>query len=219
MVRAQAPSTSFDRIEEVKALGSGRVLIAGTIAGKLGAARFLNSGSPDLRFGNRGLAAVDADRTACSCSDGKAMTRDYQGRVIVAGNTFNRNGGGPKTDQHLVLTRLLPNGRLDKAFGRRGLAKPLPRRFLTTGVAIQRDGKIVVAGEMDNRFTVVRLESNGRLDRSFFNRGVFSRNISFLGGSALDVFVDLSGRIVTSGGISASEPSESALAVVRIIPR
>lgn len=219
VVRLGSPSRSLSQASEVKALGNGKVLSGGTLRGKFAAFQMLNDGRPDRGFGTRGLVSFDADGSStCDCSEATAMIRDYRKRIILAGVTYRRNGGGPKHGFRLVLARLRADGSRDRSFGDRGVSRPLPGGFITTGVAVQRDGKIVVSGERNNEFTLIRLLKDGRLDRGFFDKGVFARKVSPLGGSALDVMVDSRGRIVASGGVSSSNPRQSKLAIARILP-
>ena len=76
----------------------------------------------------------------------------------------------------------------------------IPDIFLTTGIAVQHDGKIVISGQYNRKFSLVRLKSNGSLDGSFFDHGLFSDWIEGSYGAAWDVLVDTFGRIVASGG-------------------
>src|SRR5439155_10597142 len=76
--------------------------------------------------------------------------------------------------------RFLPNGRLDRSFSRDGVA-PIGLRYgqFPTAFALERDGRIVIAGmgardSMPNidYFEVARLRPNGRADRSFSGDGI-----------------------------------------------
>jgi hypothetical protein len=68
----------------------------------------------------------------------------------------------PGGNSRLVVIRLLAEGRLDRSFGRGGVARPkLPKGFLTTGVPVQEDGQIVVSGSYNDCYSLVRLISNG----------------------------------------------------------
>jgi uncharacterized delta-60 repeat protein len=71
------------------------------------------------------------------------------------------------------------------------------------GVALQTDGKIVVATEQGNHFAVARFHPDGTLDRAFGGDGIVSKR--FGGGppkcyaQALDMEVQTDGRIVAIG--------------------
>ncbi|MEA2522215.1 MAG: hypothetical protein QOI81_1861 [Actinomycetota bacterium] len=120
----------------------------------------LTPGELDPTFGQGGKA------TALSQGGvGYAVTLDGQGRVVTAGYTLN---GRP----NFVVARFLQNGTLDTTFG------DLGRTILDLGgadyayaLAIQTDGKIVLAGESDlagrSRMAVARFNANGRVDTTF----------------------------------------------------
>jgi uncharacterized delta-60 repeat protein len=85
-----------------------------------------------------------------------------------------------------------------------------------TDVAIQADGKIVVAGGAAGRFAVARYEMSGSLDDSFSGNGKVKTN--FVGGTdrALGVAIQPNGKIVVAGihGIGANP----TFALVRYTP-
>ena len=90
------------------------------------------------------------------------------GRLVVAG------GYGQGS---MLALRLLPNGRLDRSFGkgRSGLAK-IPVGGIAGSVAIQSDGKILLGGSNANLngqpMVVARLTSAGKLDPGFGSGGI-----------------------------------------------
>jgi len=67
---------------------------------------------------------------------------------------------------------------------------------LATAVALQSDGKIVVAGQVGNRSALLRLTTNGELDSSFGNGGLV---ITRVGGDINQIFTSLA--IQTDGKI------------------
>ncbi len=107
-------------------------------------------------------------------------------------------------DNHLFIVRLLPNGRLDRSFGSGGevtidlsLTGCCPIR---AGLSlVPGGGTVIFAGLPSGGTKLVRLKSNGALQRSFGRRGVvFDRNGRRLvepGGLA----VQPNGRIVLVG--------------------
>jgi uncharacterized delta-60 repeat protein len=108
------------------------------------------------------------------------------GRFLGAG-WVQMEGG----DLHTLIVRFLPDGRIDSTFGerrdgrfllnvRRGGEEEKPR-----AVAIQHDGRIVVAGQVEgdgpdtDDFMLLRLTPEGRLDSTFAEgRGVAIRHLS-----------------------------------------
>ena len=68
------------------------------------------------------------------------------------------------SSQTFAVARYLPTGRLDTRFGKNG--KVLTAGGCASAVAVQADGKIVVAGQSasGHNFLLIRYRSNGRLD-------------------------------------------------------
>jgi uncharacterized delta-60 repeat protein len=79
------------------------------------------------------------------------------GRVVLAG-WFQEEGAGG-TDQHGVLARLLPDGALDRTFGRDGLTIVRNGHYGFSDVVIQRDGRILAA--TPGAFDIVRFQGDG----------------------------------------------------------
>jgi uncharacterized delta-60 repeat protein len=200
-------------VRDVRPLAGGRVLAGGFLAGRFMAARFAADGGLDRNFGRRGVATFDLDGDPkCECSFGMAMVRDYRGRILIAGYT---DRGGDNQDLRLAMVRLSPDGRLDRSFGKSGVARlGTPVDAIVRSIAVQRDGRIVVSGAFDRKFGLARFNSNGSPDRTFFNDGIFTEYVFGTFGSAWDVLMDKKDRILATGG------SESGgFAVMRILPR
>jgi uncharacterized delta-60 repeat protein len=176
------------------------------------------AGSLAITFGVGGAAAAAAgDLDTSFGSGGKVLTGssrdDYEafavaiqrdGKIVAAGTTTDPRGG-------FALARYTKSGRLDASFGSGG-------RVLTgfkgsgsgaKAAAIQRDGKIVAAGEYIRPgksvyvrgFAVVRYTKNGRLDSSFGSGGrVLTRfGLSRDPVSANAVAIQADGKIVAAG--------------------
>lgn len=110
-------------------------------------------------------------------------------------------------------------GDLDTSFGNGGVASLefLPAASLSfSAIALQPDGKLLLAGALDEDMLVVRLNALGAPDASF-GGGDGIVTIDFAGGSddaaALSVLSD--GRIVV-GGSAAPAGEERSLAVARL---
>jgi uncharacterized delta-60 repeat protein len=176
----------------------GQVYAAGYKDGRFMLARLTRRGRLDRRFHRSGIVATSFMGGHCACSWGEGITRDRHGRLLVSGYLGKGTEGVA-----IAVARYLPDGELDRTFGRRGLATIRVRaRTFGYGVAVQPNGSIVVAGSSsgprlrDESFTVVRFRSDGQPDRSFFRRGVFRAHLD---DRALQPLVDPSGRLLVSG--------------------
>jgi uncharacterized delta-60 repeat protein len=124
-----------------------------------GFGRLLASGEPDATF----TAAVLQDTTIFDTA-----LQDDGGLVAVGHKSVN--------DQfRLVVVRLLPNGSLDPQFGTDG-TQLLPGATMgsETGraIALEDDGRIVVAGTRGEQVLLARLTADGNPDASFGTGGV-----------------------------------------------
>ena len=120
----------------------------------------------------------------------------------------------------LRVARYNGDGTLDNGFGSGGKVVSDIGAGSTdraNGVALQADGKIVVAGTSDSRFAVVRYESDGKLDSTFGSGGKVTTDFTNLGanfttaaGNAVDIQPD--GKLVVAGSVqNGSEFRDFAL--------
>src|SRR5262249_46245176 len=125
----------------------GRIVLGGwTFDGggpiDFGLARLNTDGSLDTHFGDGGRGTTDFGPGGQDQIYSLAIQKD--GKIVAAGTT--RIGTDPAG---FALARYLPNGNLDRAFGRTGKVTQRiaqSRDEAARGVAIQKDGKIVTAG-------------------------------------------------------------------------
>ena len=179
-----------------------------------GLVRYRGDGSVDTTFGDGGLVRTEFQQCGCAIY-GLAVQRD--GRIVAVGDRFRY--GDAQDDNLIAVARYLPDGKRDTSFSRDGLFSLDPRYGddVATAVALQGDGKILVAGLIENRyrteadFGVVRLHRNGTLDRSFSRNGIATVNLAGQRrdfASSLDVQRD--GRILVGGssgvGVRAEDP-------------
>lgn len=127
------------------------------------------------------------------------------------------------------LIALARPGGLDKTFGKDGvtITKVSATGAGASRVAVQDDGRIVVAGvsffgsgeDTDADFMVAGYTPNGRLDRSFGNRGlvVFDFDQGYAWEYARDLALTADGKILV-GGSTEVEDFASAAGVARLNP-
>jgi uncharacterized delta-60 repeat protein len=187
--------------------GEGRIVVGGYASNGIDddmvVARYLTDGTPDPSFGSGGVVQADlggADRA-------EALAIQADGDIVAAGFTGNE----------VAVVRFSPDGGIDRRFGGRGLAlADFGGPESAEGVAVQPNGKIVVAGWVTSRqqgdMAVARFRPNGDLDRNFNGDGMYVRNLSSHD-SLSAVAVQADGRIVAAG---ASGETSTQFAVLRL---
>jgi len=85
------------------------------------------------------------------------------------------------------------------------------------GAAIQSDGKLVVAGEIDLGFGVARYNPDGALDPSFSEDGWVTTDLGGSGYYAQDLVIDAHGRIVAAG-VTFAEDTGRDFILFRYLP-
>jgi uncharacterized delta-60 repeat protein len=194
----------------------GKIVVAGSSNGSGGfdfaVARLLNpQGTLDTTYGGgtgKSLANL------AGADFGKAVALQSDGKIIVAGDSTPTGGGSAD----FTVARLLnPQGTIDTTYGGGTGYSVADFGGNDTGnaVALQPDGKIVVAGYTTaggtHDFAVARFNSNGTLDTSFGSGG---KSIFNLGGNddAYSVALQSDGKIVLAGYTSAGNGNDFAVA-------
>jgi uncharacterized delta-60 repeat protein len=126
------------------------------------------AGQLDPSFGTNGIFS---DTFSGATGSASAVLLQSDGKVVAAGLLGVTNS----TSQRGVVVRLNTNGTLDSTFGTGGV---VTIKFgdideVLTGLAIQTDGKILVAGSAfaGGSGLIARLNTNGSLDSSFGTSG------------------------------------------------
>ena len=136
------------------------------------------------------------------------------GKIVAAGQTgaFSEFTERPSS---MMVARYHSNGSLDDTFGTGGIVTTEFDGYAKAmGVALQADGKIVVAGtggsSVNNTlFAVVRYNSDGSLDETFFG-GVVTRRFGFVA-RIRDLAIQSDGKIVVAGEGRVSGFREGAI--------
>jgi uncharacterized delta-60 repeat protein len=126
-----------------------------------------------------------------------AVAIQTDGKIVAAGQSF---GERPR----FAVLRYTRRGRLDPTFGGDGRVITDVSRGddQANGVAIQADGKIVVAGRSgkDNRkFALVRYNTDGTLDSTFAEDGKVTTDFTNARDQANAVAIQADGKIVAVG--------------------
>ena len=165
-------------------------------------------GSLDVTFaGGKVTTAIGSGTDA-----GKSVAQQYDGKVVVAGYSYNGN------DSDFAVARYLANGQPDPAFAGGHVTTDLGSdNDKACGVAVQSDGRIVVAGYTGSGdgvdFAVVRYNPNGTLDTTFGGTGKVITDVRGSGDFGAGVALQIDGKILVAG--CAYNGSNDDFAVVR----
>ena len=123
---------------------------------------------------------------------------------ILAGGTISKGG-----INQFGLARYKSDGSLDESFGNLGkVITDYPELMIMSSMALQSDGKIVVAGNLFNtgftisHFVMVRYDTNGLLDTTFGNDGRVITNLSDKLDKITSLIIQNDGKIIASGTTS-----------------
>jgi uncharacterized delta-60 repeat protein len=166
-------------------------------------ARFNADGTIDTSFG-QGKGFVTTDINGMSDSGG-AVAIQTDGKIIVAG--WTENGSNPNFTPHhsVAIVRYNADGSLDASFGNGGKVTSALSADRAEGydIAVQPDGKIIVAGKWNisfqTDFLLLRYNSNGTPDSSFGNGGVVTTAFSSDIDIVYSVLLQPDGKIIAGG--------------------
>jgi uncharacterized delta-60 repeat protein len=177
----------------------GKILVAGPSARadayEVAVARYLTSGGLDRTFGNGGVAWATNGRGG---DEALAVAIQPDGKPVAAGWSYDASGFD------FGVTRFTAGGSLDRAFGRGGRVTTAIGLGEDMGlaIAIEHDGRIVVAGHSANGsdwdFSLVAYLPSGARDRLFGTDGKITTDFSG-GDGARAVAVQADGKIVAAG--------------------
>ena len=170
----------------------------------------LAAGSLDTCFGGSGKVTTSLNNgTGSTSANDVAIQAD--GKIVIAA-----------ASRDFYVLRYNADGLIDSTFGSGGVARIAFTKNSDDenpqAIAIQSDGKIIVAGYAPIRgniyaFAIARLNSNGSLDTSFGSSGKvlfnFQNNVSAL---ARGVTIQTNGYIVVAG------ESKTSFALARLTP-
>lgn len=224
---------AWDKGEAVAIDNLGRIVVSGRSynQGSPGNAdftvwRYLDNGTLDPSFNGQGFFVQDSAAGGQGWDNGQALAIDSLGRIVVAGySSLPLQAGQALRDRQAVVWRLTETGRLDASFGRLGhaiLASTTSDEAF--GVAVDSQGGIVVAGEIDGGtnqdVAVWRLDDTGVLDQAYGLNGRATHH-GAAGGNGADagyaLVLDLQDRALVAGR-SVATGRGTALVVWRFSP-
>ncbi|MGE0635281.1 MAG: T9SS type A sorting domain-containing protein [Bacteroidia bacterium] len=159
---------------------------------------FAQDGSLDLTFDTDGRVT-----TAYGTFDEAALAIALQsdGKILIAGHSYNN------ADYDFAVVRYNSDGSLDNTFGTGGIVTtPIGSGDdRAKAIALQSDGKIVVAGSSYNGtidvIALARYNSDGSLDNTFDVNGILTTVEGIYNEYAEGVAIQSDGKIVVTGGI------------------
>lgn len=174
-------------------------------------------GTLDVTFGTNGKTSNGLFYPSLNERDeirGIALQSD--GKIVAAG--FSNNG----SNGDFSLARYNTNGTLDNTFGAAGagtLTTPMGTgNDEGMGVAIQSDGKIIVAGlathsvTFSKGFALARYNTNGTLDNTFGTTGKIVTSLGPNDGFATCIAIQSDGKIVVGGYYDNGSNTDWAMA-------
>lgn len=158
--------------------------------------RYNVDGSVDTAFGNNGKVTTDIGNAD---NESFALAIQSDGKIIAAGSSYNGS------NEDFALVRYNSNGTLDTTFGTNGIVTTdfgnTPE--VVNGLAVQSDGRIVVAGyRLLNQyfdFALARYNSDGTLDGSFGSGGKVTTDLSGVDDLGRAVVINSDGKIIVVG--------------------
>ena len=184
----------------------GKIVVVGQAAGDFAVVRYNSDGSVDNSFSGDGIELTNFGGPDESAR-GVAIQPD--GKIVVAGNAVaGTNVFG--------VARYLPDGTPDNSFSFDGKTTILIGNFcFAAAVAMQSDGKIVVAGGAFSAgnpgFALARLNTDGAPDNSFSGDGQLITDLGPFDDRAQAVVIQGDGKIIAGGYTAGLGPSGFAL--------
>jgi uncharacterized delta-60 repeat protein len=187
----------------------GKIVVAGKLYNELfgnydfALFRYNTNGSIDSTFSNDGIAITHLD--SFNYATARSVAIQIDGKIVAAGSPDNSITG-----TGFMVVRYNPDGKPDSSFGVNGVVQTTSGCTndvdLAQAVAIQPDGKIVVAGvsclsqsSWAGKFAMVRFNPDGSMDPSFNSTGMVTTQIG-LNAAANSMLIQPNGEIILSGG-------------------
>lgn len=199
-----------ESIEDILIQPDGKIVAIGKAYDDMVVVRLDSNGYFDSTFNNKGWSNIIGSHFV---DGGTCLALQPDGKIVAAGYIFTT----PYNQYYLA--RLTTDGKLDTSFNSVGI-NFLEIRYhgegYPSGIAIQSDGKIIIAGRTEITVSVecalTRLDTNGRYDKSFAGKGF--RNYYIPGGTSYfnDVLIQPDGKILAVGTLSKAYDSQIILA-------
>ncbi len=189
-----------DYLQSVAIQPDGKIVVVGSAYNDsdrdIAVLRYTASGMPDSTFGSSGIVTTPIGPGTDNAND---LAIQAGGKIVVVGQAHNG------VDYDFAVLRYTASGALDSTFGGNGIVTtPIgPGDDFASGLAIQSDSIIVVAGQAhngsDDDFALVRYTGSGALDTTFGSSGIVTTPIGPGTDYANDLAIQAGGKIVVVG--------------------
>ncbi len=198
----------------------GKILATGQSDNIFVLVRYNPNGSLDTAFNGTGKVTTGYGNGVGSIGNGRSVVIQPDGKIVVAGTGST---GFTSTWSDFALARFNVDGSLDAGFNNTGVVTTDFGGEHDHGrcVALQNDGKIIVAGESYTNgtgtdFALVRYNTDGSLDTTFNVSGKVTTSFGPVGGSSEDIGYSIAiqddEKIVVAGQSSFNGTSYFGLA-------
>ena len=223
------PVATTDGVGSAALQADGKIVVAGSAAplatlASVAVVRYHPNGTLDQSFGYKVPGSVSTVVRG-TIDEARAVVVQPDGKIVSAGRARVTNR------YYFAVSRQNPDGTLDTDFGSNGTLITKIGAGDTDSearaVALQADGKIVVAGRIYDAnnsslslyyFALTRYNSDGTLDQTFGNSGIVVVPAANESNEAFAVAVQPNGKIVAAGFYDTLPGFQTAydLAVVRL---
>ncbi len=210
-----ALGTKDDAIEGIVLQPDGKILVAGWShdgssnehANDVAIVRYTSKGDLDTTFDEDGKVVIDF---SVGNTNKNELLLDIDllpdSKIVAAGSV---NGD-------FLAMRFNNNGNLDTTFGTGGKTiTDIGGYDVANSVAVQSDGKVILAGRGQQKFILVRYTVDGTLDDSFGSDGIVTTDLSVGDDFVNDVVVQPDGRIIATGHVGNDNVTPPSFGLVR----
>jgi uncharacterized delta-60 repeat protein len=175
----------------------GKIVVAGFLGNYprhyFALARLLSTGQPDNTFSDDGIQIINF---GTGDSYAKSVVVQSDGRILAAGYAYT------DSTYNFAVARLNQNGSLDATFSNDGkVVTDFGKDEKASSMALQNDGKIVLAGFADTQIALARYNTDGSLDNTFSDDGEQTFSINGNDYKAKSVVVQSDGRLLVGGNM------------------
>lgn len=160
--------------------------------------RYNPDGTPDINFGNNGVALFDGGTDSDAAWD---MLIQSDGKILLGGSVYNQF----TTVDDFAMVRFNADGTPDNSFGTAGfVGTDIDGNWDNAyAIEIQDDGRILLAGDAysgsKRNVCIVRYNADGSLDPGFGNAGIATTSIGSVIDRTRTMALQDDGKILVAG--------------------